>query len=132
MHGLVCCKKNIDVGLLLIRLGLGAVFFAHGVQKLQGLDGVIGFFGTLGLPPFFAYLVAGVETLGGLALIVGLWNHWAAKLLAIVMIGAILLVKGSKGFLGGYEFDLMLLFALSGILFTGAGKYSLDEKMKKQ
>lgn len=131
MHGLACCKKNGDLGLLLIRVGLGVVFFAHGVQKLQGLDSVVGFFGALGLHPLFAYLVAIVETLGGLAMIVGLWSHWAAKFLAIIMIVAIALVKGSKGFLGGYEFDLMLLLAALGVLFTGPGKYSLDEKMKK-
>lgn len=132
MHGLACCKKNSDLGLLFIRVGLGTVFLAHGVQKLQGLDGVVGFFGTLGLHPFFAYLVAGVETLAGLALIVGLWTHWASKLLAIIMIAAIALVKGSKGFLGGYEFDLMLLLAVLGTLFTGPGAYSLDGRMKKQ
>lgn len=123
-----CCKRNIDAGLLLIRVGLGLVFLMHGWVKLSGIDGTIGFFGTLGLHPAFAYLVAITETLGGILLILGLWTHMAAKALAIIMLVAILLVKFKKGFLGGYEYELVLFLASLGILFAGPGSYSLEKK----
>ncbi len=125
------CKRNVDAGLLLVRVGLGLVFLMHGWVKLSAIEGTVGFFGTLGLHPAFAYLVAIVETLGGLLLIIGLWTHWAAKALAVVMLVAILLVKFKKGFLGGYEFELSLFLSTLGILFAGPGAYSLSNSMKK-
>ncbi len=123
--------NNPDLGLLLIRLGLGAIFFAHGFQKFQGMDQVVGFFGTLGLPSAIAYMVAVGEVLAGLSMLLGLWTHWAGKVIALIMIGAIALAKYKMGFLGGWEFDLMLLVSALGISFMGSGKYSLDAKMKK-
>lgn len=123
--------NNPDLGLLLIRLGLGAIFLGHGIQKFQGIESVIGFFGTLGLPAAVAYLVATAEVLAGLSMLLGLWTHWAGKVIAVIMIGAIVFAKFKMGFLGGWEFDLMLLVSALGISFSGAGKYSLDAKMQK-
>ncbi len=108
---------------------VGVVFLAHGLDKLQGMDGVIGFFGSLGLAPFFAYLVAGVEFLGGIALILGVFSRYAAYLLAVVMVVAIFLVKFKMGLLGGYELDLVLLAALLTIAGAGSGVYSISGKM---
>ncbi len=122
------CKRNADVGLLLIRLGLAAVFIGHGLQKLGDLGMVSGFFSQLGLPGFLAYLVAAVELAAGLSMLLGFWTHWAGKLIAVIMLGAIVLVKFKTGFLGGYEFDLMLLLAALGITFAGPGAYSLEAK----
>ena len=123
--------KNQDLGLLLLRLGLAAVFFFHGLDKLNNIDGVIGFFSSLGLSAFFAYLVAIVETLGGLALFLGLWVEKTALALSVVMLIAIYLVKFSKGFFSGYEFDLLLLLSSLALSMMGSGSYTVKHWLKK-
>lgn len=115
--------KNHDLGLFVLRLVVGLVFVAHGWDKFMNIDQTVRFFGSLDLPVFVAYLVAAVEFLGGLALILGAWTTTAGFALAIIMVGAILLVKMGRGFLGGYEFELTLLAASLAIALLGAGKY---------
>jgi uncharacterized membrane protein YphA (DoxX/SURF4 family) len=105
-------------GMLLVRIVVGLVFIVHGWDKIQNIEGVIGFFGSLGLMSAFAYLVAWTEFLGGLAVLLGLFSKYAAYLLAIVMVGAIYLVKFKMGFAGGYEFDLLLLVSALAIAWT--------------
>jgi putative oxidoreductase len=87
------------------------------------MEQTIGFFGSVGIPAasLTAYVVAGVEVLIGIAFILGLFTSVASVLAAVVMAGAILFVKGSKGFAGGYEFDLLILLAALSLLFTGPG-----------
>ncbi len=118
-------KNNTDLGLLLVRVGLGLVFIAHGWAKIDGMDGTIGFFASIGLSAFWAYLVAYVEFIGGIAMLVGLFTNWAGMLLAVVMIVAIAMLKLSKGFVGGYEFDLVLFLSSLAIVIAGPGKYTL-------
>jgi len=97
-------------GIFLVRVVLGAVFIVHGLEKIQNIDGVIGFFGSLGLPALLAYVVAWSEFVGGIVVLLGIFHYRkAAYLLALIMVGAIYLVKFNKGFSGGYEFDLLLL-----------------------
>lgn len=121
---------NHDLALLLIRVGLGFGFLAHGIQKLQGIEGVIAFFGALGLPAFMAYVVALTETLGGLAMILGLWTECAGIALAAIMVGAITLTKvkvlGTKGYIG-MELDAMYLLTALALAFAGPGKYSVEQ-----
>lgn len=122
--------KDVKVcGMFLLRVVVGIVFIAHGWDKIQNMEGVIGFFGSLGFAPFFAYLVAYVEFLGGIALLVGIYTRLAGYLLALVMLVAIFKVKLSGGLLGGYELDLVLLASLLALAGMGAGKYSLSGKM---
>ncbi len=72
--------SSMNAGLLLVRLALAAVFLYHGITKFQNLDGTVAFFGQLGFAPFFAYLVATVETVGGAAMLLGVWTRWAGFL----------------------------------------------------
>jgi len=121
---------NLKVfGMFLLRVVVGFVFMAHGWAKIQGMEGTIGFFASLGLAPFLAYLVAWVEFLGGVALLIGVYSRLAGYLLAIVMVFAIFMLKIKMGFLGGYEFDLTLLVALLAIAWSGSGPYSVSGKM---
>lgn len=128
VHALVHRFHNPDTGLLLLRVGLGVVFLYHGWMKFGAIDSTIGFFGTLGFAPFWVYVVASIETFGGLALILGILSRYAAALLSIVSFVALLKVHLPNGFLisaGGYEFILVLLLGVLAIFFMGAGKYSL-------
>ncbi len=118
-------KNNTDLGLLLVRVGLGLVFIAHGWAKIAGMEDTVGFFASIGLSAFWAYLVAYVEFIGGIAMLVGLFTNWAGMLLAVVMIVAIAMLKLSKGFVGGYEFDLVLFLSSLAIVIAGPGKYTL-------
>ncbi|WP_270181274.1 DoxX family protein [Alkalihalobacillus sp. CinArs1] len=102
------------IGVLLLRIVLGTTFMIHGFAKFQGgIENTVGFFQSVGLPGFAAYVVALIELIGGIAIILGLGTRIVARLFAIIMIGAIFTVKLSAGFLGGetagYELDLLLL-----------------------
>jgi putative oxidoreductase len=121
-----------DLALLVLRLVLGAVFLAHGGQKLFvfGLDGVRGAFGQMGIPGagLVGPLTAFVEFFGGLAVLTGLLTRLAGLGLAINMLGAIAFVHLPAGFFApkGFEFPLSLLGIATSLAIVGAGRYSLD------
>ncbi|MFS0605481.1 DoxX family protein [Peribacillus frigoritolerans] len=107
-------NKN-DAGQVFLRVILGLTFFIHGVSKFQGgIGNTAGFFDSLGIPGFMAYIVAGIELIGGLAVILGLGTRIVSVLFAVILAGAIFTAKLPVGFLGngqaaGYELDLALL-----------------------
>lgn len=119
---------NKDFGLLIIRVIIGAVFVVHGYQKIESIGMIIGFFDKLGFAPFFAYLVAWVELLGGISLIIGYGSKIASALLAIITLVAFVKVHGPNGFditKGGYEYIISLFAVMVGLLYTGPGRYSI-------
>ena len=124
---------NSDVGLLLIRLGLAAIFIYHGWGKIDNMEQTVGFFSSLGLSAVWTYAVAWVEFVGGISLLLGLWTEYSAVALSVVMVGAIYLVHWKNGFggQGGYEFQLLILLSTLSLVFFGSGKYSLGAMMNK-
>jgi putative oxidoreductase len=124
-----------QIGALLLRIALGLTFFIHGFVKFQGgIENTAGFFETLGLPGFAAYVVALIELLGGIAMILGFGTRVTAVLFAIIMIGAIVKVKLAAGFLGngqgaGYELDFALLVMSVYFIFDKPVSFSLDSKL---
>jgi len=118
---------NKSFGLLVIRIIVGVVFIAHGWLKFNDMPGTIGFFAMLGIPAFFAYVVAIVEFLGGISLLIGFGSKIAGGLLAIDMLVATLGVHKSYGLIGpmGAELTLVLFAAALGIAIAGPGRYSL-------
>ncbi len=124
--------RQVSIGLTVLRVVVGAIFIAHGGQKLFvfGLEGVTAGFTQMGMPMagLLAPLVAFVEFLGGIALIAGLLTRLAAFGLATTMTVAILKVHLPAGFFnpGGIEFPLSLWGSSLLLALTGAGKLSLD------
>lgn len=116
---------------LILRLAAGIVFAAHGWQKLAVVTAFGDFLNSYGvpLPGFFAIVVIAIELLGGAALIIGLFTHWAAKLLALDMAVAFFLVHIRNGVFvqnNGFELVLLLLAASLAVALLGPGKWSLD------
>ncbi|MBV9881009.1 MAG: DoxX family protein [Gemmatirosa sp.] len=125
-----------DLGLTVLRLVVGAVFIAHGAQKVFGFGhaGVAGMFGHMGipLPAVAAAVVMAVEFLGGIALVLGLGTRIAAALIAVNMLGAIYFAKLSGGFFApkGYEYELTLAAAAAALALAGPGAASIDGMMR--
>jgi putative oxidoreductase len=118
---------------LILRLSLGILFLAHAGLKFFVFTpaGTAKFFGSLGLPPELAYLIIAVETVGAIALILGLWTRISAVLLIPVLLGAIVTVHGPAGFFftnpkGGWEFLALWIVALASQALIGAGAYAID------
>jgi putative oxidoreductase len=133
--------RNAAAGLLVLRLVVGWVFLWHGLGKLVGqpfpgfgLDGVSELISTLmpslrGLPAEgLALGVALVETLGGLALLVGWQTAIFSSLLILDMLAQIAKVHFDFGVFppGGWEPNLVMSAALMCLLLGGPGAASLD------
>lgn len=132
------CGSWGDVGPFVLRLATGVIFAMHGYQKLMGgIDPLAGFLGSLGfpMPAVFAVLLIVAELGGGILLILGALTHWTAKILSVVALVALVTVHLNNGFFvnaGGYEFILLILAASVSLVFTGAGKWSVDQVLAKQ
>jgi putative oxidoreductase len=124
--------KNYEVGTLILRVILGFTFFIHGLVKFQGgIENIAGWFESIGLPGFFAYAVALLEMVGGIALIIGLGSRIVSALFVLLMLGATFKVKLAGGFLGngqgaGYELDLALLAMALVIAINDSKLLALD------
>lgn len=119
-----------DLCALIGRLGIGAIFIAHGWQKvMQGIPGTTEGFAQMGLPMprAAAWFTTVVELGGGIALVLGVALPLAGVLLAIDMAGALFLVHLPYGLLGqnGYELVLALGAAALALGFNG-GRWTLD------
>jgi putative oxidoreductase len=129
--------------LLIVRVALGVIFFAHGAQKVfgcfggPGLKGTIAYFKqAMGIPAGATVLAALVECFGGLAMLAGFLVRPAALGLVIVMLVAVAKVHWANGFFlnmsmtpgkgHGYEFNLALIGMALAVLVGGAGRYSVD------
>ncbi len=126
-------------GLLLLRVAVGGIFFAHGAQKLLGwwggggLRGTAGWLGSSGFRPplLMAALVALSET-SGVLLALGFVTPFAALAVASTMVVAVGHVHWKNGFWNGnkgYEFNLVLWAAAVALAATGPGRFSVDRAL---
>jgi putative oxidoreductase len=125
---------------LVLRLGLGVIFAAHGTEKVFGAFGGSGIQGFakmlegLGFVPAtpWAYVAAYTELLGGISLIVGAFTRAWSVLLLVLIIVATVKVHLKNGFFltaGGFEYNLIILCGLISLIILGAGKFSLTRKL---
>ena len=123
-------------GLALLRVVVGVIFVMHGWQKLSmGFHNVGQFLGSLGipLPTLAAVVLTIVEFLAGIALIIGVVTRYAAALLAVDMLVALITFHVKNGFFApnGVEFPLLLLVANITLILSGAGALALSTFRKK-
>lgn len=104
----------------------------HGILKLLDIPGTQNSFANMGLPPELAIIIGLLEFIGGLAILLGILTRIAAGLLAINMIGAILQVKLSKGFIGGFELDLLYFAIMISLILMGPGNISIEKNILKR
>ena len=121
-----------DYGLLPIRIIAGLTLIAHGLPKFFDVSGGYGFFESVNLSPELFVPIALLEVVGGLAILLGILTRIASALLLIEMLGAILMVKLSKGFIGGYEFELLLISIFISLVILGPGKISIENYILKR
>jgi putative oxidoreductase len=135
-------KLNVlrPVGLLLVRVTVGAVMMAHGYPKLfTDTQAFLERFPQMGFPAWTVYVAAIVEFFGGLLLVAGLFTRIAALLVSGEMFVAFLVLhwkvaeRGVLGFLGksGDEYPLVLCATAFLLLTLGAGPISLDRLLFK-
>lgn len=129
-------SRLTTAALTILRVALGFLFAAHGFQKFNEwtIAGTQAAFAQMGVPAanLTAPLVAGLELVGGIALILGVLTRVVAALLAVNMIGALFLVHAAAGVFadkGGYELVLLLGAAALALALTGAGRVSVDRAL---
>lgn len=136
-------NSNAGIDTLALRLAAGVIFTAHGAQKLfgwfggYGLEGTAGWMASIGLEPGYllALMAGSAEFFGGLFLILGLLVRPTSIVLALTMLVAIVTVHLEHGLFmsnNGYEFGLALLAISIGLVFRGAGSFSLDNQVHRK
>lgn len=142
VQGGTVASMTAGTGKLLVRLVVGSVFAAHGLQKLRGAFGGPGLEGTekmvasMQMQPaaLQARAVALTETVGGIAIAAGAATPLAAAGLIATMVTAIRKVHWKNGpwnSNGGFEFNAVLIAVVTALSIDGPGKASVDAALGK-
>jgi putative oxidoreductase len=121
---------------------LGGVLIPHGMQKLFGAFGGMGYtanaalFDKLGYTPgvFWGTLVGCTELIGGILLVIGLFTRFAAAAVVIFMLTAIHFTS-AKGFFwgaGGMEYPILIGACALFFLIRGGGRCSVDRAIGRE
>jgi len=134
----VTWTSGADLGMLLLRLGIGGLFLAHGVQKAFGLWGGRGLGETTTILAGYGFRQASTlswalgfgELILGALLVLGLFTPIAAAGLLAVKVVAITVKWGGPFFAAeatnAIELDIALAAGAAALLFVGAGRIALD------
>jgi len=114
-----------------IRASIGVIFIVQGSGKFG--PGFASMLGNLGIPVEMQIPIALAELISGILLIVGVLTRISASMIAIIMLGAIFVVKEASNLTGngGFAIDLILLAGALLIITAGPGRISLAHIIKK-
>ena len=122
----------VDVGLLVLRLGVGAALLHACLIKLFDYPTTVQFMTDAGwrLPAFAALMVTATELLSGLGLLLGVFTPLAgcAGLGAMLCAWAVN-VSGTAVWSDPFNVPFLLGLACAALIFAGAGSYSADERL---
>ncbi|AGP65272.1 hypothetical protein OEM_37370 [Mycobacterium intracellulare subsp. yongonense 05-1390] len=132
------------LGLLVLRVGLGVVLAAHGLQKLFGWwggSGVTGFRNSLSDVGYqhadiLAYVSAGGELVAGVLLVLGLFTPLAAAGALAFLINGLLATVSARPHMHtfsyflpeGHEYQITLIAVAAAVILCGPGRYGLDAR----
>lgn len=128
--------KNINLGILILRVFLGIMMLLHGIAKLEsGVGHIESMLVDKSFPSFLAYGVFIGEVVAPLLIILGYRTKLASIILVINCIFIIILGPYdtfSLGKYGGWNAELpgLFLFGALSLVFTGAGKFAFSYKNK--
>ena len=118
------------LGLLVLRLALGAVMIAHGYQKIfGGMPQFMQMLQHMGIPAWMGYLTVAAEFGGGILLVAGFLTRLAALAIFIDMVVAIIMVHLHNGLFsknGGFEFPMVCAAIAFSLIWSGAGPIAID------
>lgn len=136
-----------NLGLLVLRVGIGLIAMFYGAQKMLGVFGGVGIHETVkfmknqfDIPPVMAILAMVSEFLGGLGMVVGLFTNIAAFGFTCTMAVATylswrdpalfqeLFKHGTPSTASAAFYTPALFVAGFGLTMMGGGAYSLDQK----
>lgn len=129
------------------RIVLGAAILPHGLQKTLAWFGGAGLLPSLealdgaGIPYVLGALVIAAESLGALALIIGMYGRFMAAAIMLVMLGAIFTKHAAYGFFmnwsgmqegEGFEYHILAMGLGLIVLILGSGSYSFDRWLTRR
>ena len=127
--------SNAELAATLLRVTSGVWFVIHALVKIFvfTLPGTVGFFESIGLPGFLAYVVIVAALAGGTALIAGFQPRIVALALSVILLGSIYTPHFSAGFLfsnpnGGWEFPAFWALTLWALALLGDGAYAVTKR----
>lgn len=127
-------NKNINLGLLILRIAIGGLMLLHGIAKIGHTDFIGGMLAEKGLPSFLSYGVYITEIITPLLIIIGFRTRLSAAVYVLGALFALFLVHSAQLFLlnqnGGWELELLGLYIAGGLtlFFTGGGKIALSSR----
>jgi len=125
--------QRTEFATFLLCVTLGIMYLSHSVVlKLAtfGLAGTAGFFVSVGLPGWLAYVTFAAEAVGGVLLVLGVKTRWVVVALSPALFGAIIWVHAWNGWVftapnGGWEYPAFLIVASIVQFLLGDGAYAL-------
>jgi len=123
-------KRKIDLGLLILRVGLSAMMLTHGISKFTDFVGgdtaIAG--DPIGLGTFISsILVLIAEFIAPILIIIGLKTRLMA-IPVIIAMGVAVFIAHAGDPIGDKEMAILYLVGFTSIALMGAGRYSLDRK----
>lgn len=124
-------QDRTNYAALILRLGLGTMFIAHGFLKVfvVSLPGAAQFFESAGFPGWLAYPVAFLEIGGGALLIAGVSTRIVSVILTPILLGALWFHAGNGWVFanskGGWEYPAFLIVATTAQALLGSGAFAL-------
>ena len=126
-----------DLGLMIIRIGLGLIFIRHGYPKVfkgvaewQWLGDQMANIGITFWPIMWGFMAACTEFFGGIGLVLGLGTRVCAFFLAFVMFVATIMHITKSDPWGYISHPLSLCVVFIGLMVAGGGYFAVDNLFK--